>query len=975
MVEPNLTDESFDTAIMDETMAKEVLGPEGGRARPKQWRLYWRRLLKRPAALVGTIVFCIFLFLAVFGPWVAPYDYQEQSAKLRLATPVAHPSVRHRPVRARHLQPRHRRDAQHLPDRRPRHAHRRRHRHGHRARRRLHGRRRRRGDHALTRRAAELPVAAAGDGAARRGGAVQPQRRARRRRPLHPDGRARRAQHGARPQEQGVRRGRARARREAQLHPLPGDPAELAAAAAGRGEHALLVLHLPGRLARLPRARRPAAVARLGAADRRGASNFFQIAPWVLLFPACIIAAARDLHEPHVATGCARSCCPAAGGTEVATTMQGPAPSGAAAAAPRAVFEIEGLHIDYTTELGVLHAVRDVSLTVHEHESFGLVGESGSGKSTLAMGSIRYLASNGKVTDGSVRLNGVGAARAAGQAAPRAVGIEHRRGLPEPAERAEPVHRHRQAARRGGAPAPGHGRERRQGSRRRDAHQGRHAGPRSGDEALPAPALRRHAAALRHRHGADDQPVAAHHGRADDGPGRHHPGRRPRPRRRAQAGVRLGDPLHHARPRRDHQDLRPRGRDVRRRVHGAGRPARALHAAAAPVHARPARLRAALRPHAGEALAGDHPRGDPARGRAAAGLHLRAALRVRARRPAPGAAAARRGRRRITSRPACAGASCRRRPSTCARRPRPSARPAPRLRRPACWSRRRTPRCTSRRPRASSAPSTASTSRCASARRSAWSARAAAARPPSPARSSGSRPPPAGTSRCAASPCRAPPASGRGRRCERSRWCSRTRTRRSTRRARWATRSCARSRCSRASSREEAKRRAQDLLRSVSLPVSYFDRLPHELSGGEKQRVAIARAFAAEPELILCDEPISSLDVSVQGSLMNLLMQLQVEKQTSYLFISHDLSAVQHLSDAIAVVYLGPRHGDRRRDARCSRRRSIRTRRRCSRPCRCPTRTSSRSPSGWAARSPAPCTCPPAAASTRAARAFSATSA
>jgi peptide/nickel transport system ATP-binding protein len=105
--------------------------------------------------------------------------------------------------------------------------------------------------------------------------------------------------------------------------------------------------------------------------------------------------------------------------------------------------------------------------------------------------------------------------------------------------------------------------------------------------------------------------------------------------------------------------------------------------------------------------------------------------------------------------------------------------------------------------------------------------------------------------------------------------------------------------------RQEAKRRAQDLLRSVSLPVSYFDRLPHELSGGEKQRVAIARAFAAEPELILCDEPISSLDVSVQGSLMNLLMQLQVEKRTSYLFISHDLSAVQHLSDAIAVVYLG----------------------------------------------------------------------
>ena len=105
--------------------------------------------------------------------------------------------------------------------------------------------------------------------------------------------------------------------------------------------------------------------------------------------------------------------------------------------------------------------------------------------------------------------------------------------------------------------------------------------------------------------------------------------------------------------------------------------------------------------------------------------------------------------------------------------------------------------------------------------------------------------------------------------------------------------------------RQEAKERAKELLQAVSLPESYFDRLPHELSGGEKQRVAIARAFAAEPELILCDEPISSLDVSVQGSLMNLLMKLQVEKQTSYVFISHDLSAVQHLSDAIAVVYLG----------------------------------------------------------------------
>jgi len=96
-----------------------------------------------------------------------------------------------------------------------------------------------------------------------------------------------------------------------------------------------------------------------------------------------------------------------------------------------------------------------------------------------------------------------------------------------------------------------------------------------------------------------------------------------------------------------------------------------------------------------------------------------------------------------------------------------------------------------------------------------------------------------------------------------------------------------------------------ELLQAVSLPARYYDRLPSELSGGEKQRVAIARAFAADPELVLLDEPISSLDVSVQGALMNLLLELQCRRESSYLFISHDLAAVQHLSDWIAVVYLG----------------------------------------------------------------------
>jgi peptide/nickel transport system ATP-binding protein len=104
---------------------------------------------------------------------------------------------------------------------------------------------------------------------------------------------------------------------------------------------------------------------------------------------------------------------------------------------------------------------------------------------------------------------------------------------------------------------------------------------------------------------------------------------------------------------------------------------------------------------------------------------------------------------------------------------------------------------------------------------------------------------------------------------------------------------------------EEIDRRVRELFQAVNLPEDYIHRLPHELSGGEKQRVAIARAFAANPTLTILDEPISSLDVSVQASLMNLLIKLQQEKGTTYLFISHDLAAVRHLSDWIAVVYLG----------------------------------------------------------------------
>lgn len=99
--------------------------------------------------------------------------------------------------------------------------------------------------------------------------------------------------------------------------------------------------------------------------------------------------------------------------------------------------------------------------------------------------------------------------------------------------------------------------------------------------------------------------------------------------------------------------------------------------------------------------------------------------------------------------------------------------------------------------------------------------------------------------------------------------------------------------------------RACELLRAVHLDESYMERFPAELSGGEKQRAAIARAFATDPELIVCDESVSALDVSVQASILNLLQELKVQNDTAYLFISHDLAVVSYLADTIAVMYLG----------------------------------------------------------------------
>ncbi len=104
---------------------------------------------------------------------------------------------------------------------------------------------------------------------------------------------------------------------------------------------------------------------------------------------------------------------------------------------------------------------------------------------------------------------------------------------------------------------------------------------------------------------------------------------------------------------------------------------------------------------------------------------------------------------------------------------------------------------------------------------------------------------------------------------------------------------------------EALRQRTEDLLESVRLGAHYMDRLPSQLSGGEKQRVAVARAFAAEPDLVLCDEVTSALDVSVQAAVLDLLDQLRRSRNTAYVFVSHDLAVVRALSDRVAVLYQG----------------------------------------------------------------------